>query len=339
MGFVGSVICLLFIFVCTILTINNVNKIHIISFTAIYSLAILIHFWWRYRIKEKYIETLRINAQKETERKLAMQTQETERLKQQNDELSALIHKDNKLIPALELSVRTFLSRYEESPSDEALRQTGNELLSRLEKLTAERQGIIKDYENRNKTINLTGINSTDDILGYMLAKSIESDINFETSFSSDIAKDIENTVNTDDLNTVLADLIENAFISCRDSEKKNVLLDMSSVDDTLCISFFDSGNNFDLDVFSQMGLRRITTHANSGGSGIGLVTLFEMLRKYKASIIIKELDSESGIFTKEISLIFNKKNSFIILSPRSDKIADCVYGRDIIVKPLAPVA
>ena len=53
------------------------------------------------------------------------------------------------------------------------------------------------------------------------------------------------------------------------------------------------------------MGRKKITTHKDSGGSGIGLYTTFEILKRHKASFILDET-IDSDIFVKKISILFD---------------------------------
>ena len=62
------------------------------------------------------------------------------------------------------------------------------------------------------------------------------------------------------------------------------------------------------------LGKERVTTHAESGGSGMGFMITFETLRKAHASLIITEFENKIP-FSKSVSFMFNGENSFIIKS------------------------
>ena len=53
------------------------------------------------------------------------------------------------------------------------------------------------------------------------------------------------------------------------------------------------------------MGKKRVTTHKGEGGSGIGLMTMFEILNKYKASYRLDESPDKDG-FTKCVKIILD---------------------------------
>ena len=69
-----------------------------------------------------------------------------------------------------------------------------------------------------------------------------------------------------------------------------------------------------------KLGKEQITTHKDSGGSGIGFVTTFETLREYNASLIIHEFN-KGNEFTKAVIASFDNKGEYRIISYRSDEI------------------
>ena len=82
-----------------------------------------------------------------------------------------------------------------------------------------------------------------------------------------------------------------------------------------------------------DLGLTRHTTHADNGGSGIGLVTTYESLQKYGASFMIEEYEPDSGLFTKKISVTFNNLRQYILLTCRdTDEIAFLKQRADLLV-------
>jgi C4-dicarboxylate-specific signal transduction histidine kinase len=110
-----------------------------------------------------------------------------------------------------------------------------------------------------------------------------------------------ESGVTKQKLETLLADLIENAIIATSYSTYKRIFVTMGIVDDCLEINIQDSGIPFEVEVLANLGLVKSTTHADTGGSGIGYMTIFEILRKYAASLTITEYIPENYAFTKSI--------------------------------------
>ncbi len=314
---------------------NDFRLVYIIPLVLILLFAVLVYLWWRSRIRRKYTETLRINEIKALKDKIIRQTDQISILRQQNEALSKIIHKDNKLIPAMELAVRSLFLKLESSDNADELKATGKNLLLELEKLCQERKGIIKDYEDKNKKINLTNIVSLDSTLNYMLQRASEKGINFETTVSGDTKDLIDKFIDEADLNTILADIIENALIACAYTMYKNVFVNIGVVNNCHCVGVFDSGIEFDINIFSKLGISRVTTHADSGGSGIGMQTLFDIAGKSKASIVIEEFVCNSGLYAKSITVVFDGLSRYVIKSYRADEIERLNHREDMTVMPL----
>lgn len=97
------------------------------------------------------------------------------------------------------------------------------------------------------------------------------------------------------------------------------------------CIDIYDNGVDFDVDTLSKLGLERVTTHADTGGSGIGFMTTFETLKKAYASLIIIEFENKTP-FTKSISFRFDSESAFIIHSYRKEELKSEIIRDDMII-------
>ena len=130
----------------------------------------------------------------------------------------------------------------------------------------------------------------------------------------------IKDLISENDLNTLILDLGENAVIAVRDAKTKNVLVVLGTENDCFSISIFDSGLPFDNKVIENLGKRRITTHRKTGGSGIGLLTTAELLRKCKASIVVDEnIDNEN--YAKKVSVIFDVLSQCRVITPTNKTV------------------
>ena len=114
---------------------------------------------------------------------------------------------------------------------------------------------------------------------------------------------------------TILCDLGDNAVIAAKNQPngKIKVRLDLSS--NFAVIDFYDNGTPFDEKVVAHMGRKRITTHSDEGGSGIGLMTLFEILDAYNSSYRLSERVGDE--FSKCISITFDSLHCIEIISDR----------------------
>ena len=301
---------------------NNYTVTQIILFCVL-PIGMLLFFWWRNHIKNIYLEKVYKRNIEILENTVSQQKTEIEMLRKQNDELSKIIHKDNKVIPAMNMAVEEILM----CQSADEQKRKAKSLLTQLKAMTCERKGIVTEYESKSKTLASTGVFSVDASLNYLLAKAKEKDVFFDLSVTNGIAGCLDKCVSENDLNTLILDLGENAIIAASFSEKKNVFVMIGSDNKKLCLYIYDSGSYFDADVIANLGKKRITTHKSSGGSGIGLMTTFSLLHKYSASLKIDEtVQNES--YSKCVSLIFDREGKIFIKSNRKE-IADISQKRN----------
>lgn len=312
----------------------NAEYIYIVPVFFVLISGLVVFFWWRNTITKKYLEKVKAQEIQALRDAINHQDAEIERLKQHNKELSKIIHKDNKLIPALEYAVRQYLLT-EESEADSLARLTkGKMLLSQIESASKERAGILSSYESYSKRLPSTGVPSVDSLLTYMLQKSREQRVDFNLSLTGSVRYLIENITTEQDINTLLADLIENAIIATKKCAPKSILVHIGIANNCYFISVFDNGIPFTSETISNMGLKPTTTHAGEGGSGIGLMTTFEILKKYGASFVIEDIDNI--LYAKNVTVFFDNLNQFRIKSKHISEIElfsareDIVLVRDI---------
>lgn len=289
--------------------------VYIIPFFLALICGVSIIFWWRSHLKRKYIEDVKARELEALQKTIGEKDEEIERLRQHNEELAKIIHKDNKLIPAMELAVREQLMSAE-NDRHEKLVLKGQELLERLETVSRERAGIIKSYESMSKKLPSTDVLSVDSLMAYMLQKAGAEKIELDLSLSGSIKYLVGNIIAESDLNTLLADLVDNAIIASKQSEKKNILVSVGICDDSYRIDVFDSGEPFTAETILNLGLKRTTTHQNDGGSGIGLMTVFQILRKFGASFEIDDSISNS-LYAKRVSVCFDTQGQFRLKTNR----------------------
>ena len=209
---------------------------------------------------------------------------ERERLAEQNSELAKIIHRDNKLLPAMELSVRSLLERY---PDD----KQAKELLQGLNKLFAERANAVESFRSEATILQTSGDVTIDSVLGFLNAKAADYQVEFTAEAEEGAVEFFrEQFKELTDFNAILCDLGENALIAARHAENGKVKAVLDYAGGIATLKLYDNGAPFDEKVIAEMGRTEITTHKNDGGSGIGLVTAFKILKKYSASICIDEV-------------------------------------------------
>lgn len=291
------------------ITEENYYKNIIIVFIIIV-VGCLLFLWWKNHITNIYLEKVHNRNIEILESSLVEQQEINSKLKQSNEELSSIIHRDNKLIPAMESAVEEILVC--NSPDEQ--KEKSKALLSQLKAMSSERSTILSDYENLHKTLVQTGIFSIDASLKYLMNRAIKDNTAFDVSVACDVKEAVNDLISENDLNTLILDLGENAIIAVQKAETHNVLIVFGTENKSFTISIFDSGLPFEQKVIENLGKRRITTHRKTGGSGIGLMTTAQLLKKHNASLVIDErLDNES--YTKKVSVIFDSLNQLRVIT------------------------
>ena len=108
-------------------------------------------------------------------------------------------------------------------------------------------------------------------------------------------------------------------------NENKEILTILGIKNKKYELSIFDTGVDFEIETLLKLGLERVTTGADRGGSGIGFMTTFETLDKTKASLIITEYPIDNNRhYTKCVTIRFDGKNEYRICSYRAEDIKQC---------------
>lgn len=273
----------------------------ILLFFVIFLLVIIfgaiIPLCWRKYLSNNYIR----RAQNQT---IAILEKKIEEQKNEIEDLSKIIHKDNKLVSALYLSVQKLCSNPDKEQAER--------LKQELEPLAQERKGMLQRYEAEEALLQKTKVFSTDVILSYLFQRASEQNINFSVTVTGDIRYMTEHIIDENLLNTILADLGENAVIATKKSDTRNILLSLGVRDGYYYVDVFDSGLRFEPEVIKHLGKARYTTHKEEGGSGIGLMTTFEILRKQNGSFEIEEF-TDNSMFTKRVSVLFDGQGNKLI--------------------------
>lgn len=259
-------------------------------FIAFCCLSLII--WWRKLVTTNYKKHVLKRNVDILQNSITECENEREKLEKQNNELAKIIHRDNKLLPSMQLAVKTICEKY---PHD----SQAAELLKSLDELYSERADAVENFQNDVKDIPRTGNITVDGILRFLLKRAGDEGVDFSVETDSGtILRLTEKFTDITDLNTVLCDLGENAVLAVKNVAGGKVKIAFVTENDCPCIKFFDNGAQFDEKVISEMGRVKITTRKSDGGSGIGLESTFSILKTYSASLCIDELCEEEG-FTK----------------------------------------
>lgn len=333
---IGTLSCLAIVFLLVYFSVAPPSSIFIHTSVLLFILflAFLLLFWWRRRITLDYVQKLRMDEVESLYKKISDNEQEIEKLNTNNDYLSKVIHKDNKLIPAMEMALHSYLLEAPTMEAEEA-RQFGADLLSQLQSMSAEREGIISNYQKNTDSHPKIGIYSVDAVILYMEKRAEKFNITYNLRFDNDIKDAIVGFIHERDMLHLLSDLIENAIIAVKDASHREIFLHIGFLQGGLFIDLYDSGIPFEPAVYQDFGNCQHTTHADSGGSGIGLMDIWNLKRKYKASLQIYEYLPDSDIYTKKIRFLFDHRNHFLLQTYRDKEIRSFITRSDLHVFPL----
>lgn len=191
---------------------------------------------------------------------------------------------------------------------------------------------IKQDVENLSKELygkevmtqlSKTNIGLIDNMFRYMQFECYKNEIRFDLQICGNIYKMINNVINKETLEILLADHIKNAIIAVKHSENSNksILVKLGKIGDCYGVCIYDSGIEFKEETFKTLGKKPSSTHLDEGGSGMGFLNTFDTLNKYKASLIIDEIGMPcEENYTKVIMIKFDGKNEFKVNSYRQQK-------------------
>ena len=313
---IGVVICL-FVLSCTVLRTTEFSVQPIVVIVLVCSAVLLL--WWLNQLQVTYRQRHSAQVEEHLEQELSRLRDENAELVQKNYELSRIIHADNKLIPALELAYQETLAAAEFA--DTAKEQAAQATLAYIESVGAVRNGTLAQYDVAHKSIQATGIPAVDVIVNYIAQRAAAQGVGFQFTVMGSVKYLAEHMIPEHDLSTLLADLLENALIAVKDADRKNILLSIGIADGAYILAVYDSGAAFQPDIIRRIGLERATSHGSEGGSGIGLMTTFEIIRACKASFVIDEA-LDNSLYTKAVSICFDGLDQTRIRSRRDEILA-----------------
>ena len=302
-------------------------------------LLCLVFIYWPIAITRHYLERLSLRNIDSLNAELVEKTNYIKELEEDKARIEKLNHKNYKLVPAMEGAVMHYLDgvkSFVESNADNpafaefaaskemdmtGFIDEGNRLLGELNKMLAEWEDIVhNDDIDGKKDLPVCGVTRVDYILSYMYERSLKENFVLKVDVDSELTGLTEKIITDEDLGTLIADLIENAIIATRYNNGKDILVRLGMMKKEYTIEVYDSGIPFDKEVLAKYGYEQITTHADDSGSGIGMMQTYEILSKCGASLFIDEFAEGEGMYTKRISVVFNKKHQYVLYTKRSDE-------------------
>lgn len=328
---IGTIICLFFFAILTHIQLAPVPLFFPYipySFLLVISLAALI-FWWQAQLTKSYLHKLQLLELESLRKELEETTKEMEHLKKQNEELGRLIHKDNKLIPALEAAVIDFLS----ADGVEKNKALGASLILQLKELSGSRREILDEVSAARSRHFATGIPALDTLLDYFDRRAEARKMEFTVNIAPNLAAYVPSKISSEDITHLLADLLENAIIAVAPCASRKIRLQIYPYRKWFVIELSDTGIPFQEKSLLQFGIRQLTTHESSGGSGIGLMDIWKLKEKYRASIHITEYRNTAP-FSKRITFLLDHRSQYLIRTWRFEELRAKSRRADLCILP-----
>lgn len=255
-----------------------------------------------------------------------------EKIKKLSDEkfkISKLNHEFYNRQKALEKKVQDFASNSNAEASSE---------LSVMESINNLSKGYTEELEKIKSLDKLTStdIEEIDDMFKYMQSECKNNNIDFKLQINGNIHHMVNKIIPQDRLVTLIGDHLRDAIIAINagDNKFRSILAILGIKDECYELCIYDSGVEFTIDTLSKLGIEQITTHKDSGGSGMGFITTFETMKQTGASLIIDEKRKPSANdYTKAVIIRFNGKNEYRIFSYRSKEIKNKIKNNRAIIK------
>ena len=325
---IGTILCLVLFTLSIYVTFNHSHRIEKLLglFSFVYILAFLIH-WWQAQITKSYKQSLVMRELDSLRIEVEEKDKEISRLKVQNEELGRLIHHDNKRIPAMETAVCEYL--VSDFNDIDAMKERANVLRLEIESLSRNRSNTLKEIYSQKSKIYSTGISSLNTLLNYMDKRASDAGIQFNVHNTLKLETYIPKHISEEDLTHVLSDLLENAIIAIEHCNNKAIQLQFYVSEKHFVIEVADSGIPFEAKSIVNFGLSKLTTHEDTGGSGIGLMDIWEIKENCGASLHIEEYELPAP-FTKKLSMIFNHKNMYSVRTYRAEEITTLSKRNDL---------
>jgi len=322
-----------------IYSITGNKEVATYLFTGIVIEAICLTIWIRRKITKYYKQKMKEKTIEELENEIKEKDREISKILEENKEIATINHKYSSRIKSIEKVTTKILSKPEliEKMKVEFGTDFGD-IHKQIKKLSEEYTSEIKEKINHKNELAKTGIFGIDNILEYMKEEAEKSNIKFDLKINGNINYMIENIINQSKLETLLGDHIKDAIIAIDNSNNtyKSILIIIGIVEECYEICIYDTGIEFEIETLLKLGTEAITTHKETGGSGIGFMTTFETLRDTKGSLIIEEKHPMTNTdYTKAIRIRFDGKNEYKICSYRANEIKKCKKDNRIIVEKL----
>ena len=324
MGLWGICICGMIILIYRLLGNYREDISQACLLVGLFFCGIGIVIWIQRSITQSYKQKMKEKIIQELENEVIRKNEEIEKLSNENSNFAKIIHKYNNRLSALELGVKNFTNKLSSVKYFDIENSSEySDVLKQINKISEEYNNELINKIKYNKKILKSNIFGIDSIFEYMSSECKNNNIDFNLNINGSINYMIENVILQSKLETLIADHIRNAIIAINsktDGHRKITIM-LGIIDNCYEFSVYDSGVEFTIDTLLNLGLKQVTTHSDDGGSGIGFMTTFEILKEYNASLIIEEMETDFANYTKAVIIRFDGKKEYRVCSYRSEEI------------------
>ena len=330
-GNIGSTLCIVIIMliILTVQVKNTTFPYMFGFFSAILISSLLLLYWWNYHITQTYRKFLRKNELDSLNLLLEERNQQIITLKDENDYLAELIHKDNKMLPSITQAILE--ARENKTPLDLSEWETDSPLYQKLKQMYDERVEALETHEKKIHDFPHTCYETVNGTLSYMKSEAQRDSIPFHIVLFDKLESTIPEEISEDDFNHMLSDLLANALNACKNIPSASVQVYLGKIEEISTIKICKTGNVFNPETLNALGLSRHTTHADTGGSGIGLMSIWKLKQKYKATLLIEDtVDTDTVSASTCMNILFNHKNHYMIQSNRHKELTAYINRPDV---------
>lgn len=318
---INTIISIIIILISSIIgKESNDAMIDTICFVLISIGGIVMIIWIKKEITNYYKKKMKDRTVEMLKEQIKEKEETIEKLKKELAQALKINHKYNHRLSSMEKAVNKLGNNIN---FNEEIAEEYGDISDALKELSKEYKEELYNLAE-TKELSKTNIFSIDKILEYMKTEANKDNIEFKLEIKSDVKYMVDNLISKSKMETLLGDHIKDAIIAINNSNNKNkkIKVIFEQENDIYEIKIYDTGIEFEIDTLLKLGLEPITTHKETGGSGIGFITTFETLNECKASLVIEEkqemLENE---YTKAIIIKFDGKNQYKIKSYRKNEI------------------
>ncbi|MCL2696874.1 MAG: hypothetical protein FWE74_02190 [Oscillospiraceae bacterium] len=190
----------------------------------------------------------------------------------------------------------------------------GTPLAEALQELQSDWEGELDKIKGK-ATLPSTNIVAIDNLFEYYARQFAAEKIAFNVMTSGSIKYMVDNIIKQGALETLIVNHLNDAkkAVNVSDNTFRSITVVIGVSGEHYEFTVLDSGIPFEVDTLVRLGAERVTTHAKSGGGGIGFETTFAIMQETRASLIINEQEQSDVDYSKSVTIRFDGKNQYII--------------------------